>query len=138
MLKRLTKEMESSDKFIQPIFDNQNNEIKFNYDNKFNVKLVLPVDYPFKPPKNLKINGEFVDYLKMWKSSQIYKYFKIECLCCKSIMCVNNWGVFKTIEDIVEEYIKLVRIYTVAKVFEKLEKKKFPEEIIFLICEYLE
>lgn len=136
MLKRITREV-SEDEFSRPVFDKENDVIEFIYDNKINVKMTFPKDYPFRPPRNLQINDKLINYQKLWRSSYIYKYFKIDCLCCKSITCTNNWNVSKKIKDVVEEYLDLTRIYTIAKVLEKLEKKNLPEEVVMLISEYI-
>ena len=77
--------------------------IKF-YPNQLLVNIVLEYsnDYPWKPP-SITINGH--NYLRLliineeWK----LKYIDTRCLCCSSLLCINNWNPHKNICDILIE-----------------------------------
>ena len=66
--------------------------------------------YPFTCPSKLSINGNnlFDFYRSIQNSNKLL--FRSECLCCKSLLCMNNWACNKTIEDIIKE-VKMVITY---------------------------
>jgi ubiquitin-protein ligase len=79
-------------------------------------------DYPFKPPKNIKINyRDYESFLKINSSntmkqvkelySKVYKTDLPECgLCCSSITCQANWTPPVTLLHIVKEIQTLKKI----------------------------
>ncbi len=78
--------------------------------------------YPFKPPKNIKINyRDYNSFLKIYSLNtieqirEVYKkYYKkklIEnCLCCSSISCFANWVPTMKIINVVKEIQTLKKI----------------------------
>jgi hypothetical protein len=74
----------------------------------------LQKDYPFKPPINIKYNGN--DYKRSLsnyseKATKILKrnYF-MECLCCNTLLCGTNWSPACNISHIINEIDKITRI----------------------------
>jgi len=74
----------------------------------------LQKDYPFKPPVNIKYNGD--DYKKSLfnyseKMTKILKrnYF-MECLCCNTLLCGTNWIPTCNISHIINEIDKITKI----------------------------
>jgi ubiquitin-protein ligase len=58
-------------------------------------KFIISSDYPFRPPKLLINYRLYSDYQKFGSSSftdALIKYKGINCLCCESILCSNNWS----------------------------------------------
>ena len=94
--------------------------IKFNKQIKKGKKIIInPIEircdnfYPFRPPYEIKINNkEYVGYVEMSKECKNFYFdrYGIQCLCCSSVICQNNWNVHSTLHDIVDEYIKLKKI----------------------------
>lgn len=58
-------------------------------------KFELCKNYPFRPPQNVWVNGLHYKEIKQQLSPKgvayLKKYNGIECLCCNSILCANNW-----------------------------------------------
>lgn len=68
-------------------------------------------NYPFIPPKSIKINS--IPYLSFLKINSIKtlndikKMYKIDCcLCCSSLCCPDNWSPSITLNHIINEIIK--------------------------------
>ena len=66
-------------------------------------------DYPFKPPKNIKLNFEnyYSSFLKINSQNtmkEVKKYFKMDCLCCGSITCSANWTPSIRLRSIIDEF----------------------------------
>ena len=63
--------------------------------------------YPFLPPY-LQIN--YKSYLHFYKTkneyviNEIEKYIGNKCMCCKSIICHNNWSPTNSLINIIEEH----------------------------------
>lgn len=75
----------------------------------------FPSHYPFRAP-DLFIND--IPYIKMLKIKlKELKEINIECLCCKSVTCTNNWRPSLKVDDIIEEYFKNKKI--INKIIEK-------------------
>jgi len=87
------------------------------------LEFTIPNDYPFKPPIDLKINGENYRYnLKNMpkRIANLYNYpYKLypeditgsniqrkECLCCSTLLCPDNWSPVVSIHDILNEITK--------------------------------
>jgi hypothetical protein len=96
------------------------NQIKVIINNiKFTAK--LPSDYPFRAP-NLFIND--ISYIKILRlKTKDLKDMKIDCLCCKSLTCPNNWAPSKKVNDIIEEF------FDNKKIIKKIIGKWFLTEI---------
>ena len=67
-----------------------------------NIVLNFPDMYPFKPP-SITVNGHnylrLLQIVEQWK----LKYIDSRCLCCSSLLCINNWSPHKTISDLLSE-----------------------------------
>ena len=69
--------------------------------------------YPFYPPKIRINNVEYTDFLKItnpYFSSRLNNIYNIDCLCCNSCTCPNNWGPLVSLNKIIDE-IRLFRRY---------------------------
>ena len=77
-------------------------------------KLFVSQDYPFKMPINVYYNGVefnkyiYGDYLEIKK--YLKKYYHIDCLCCRSLLCGSNWTPMINIAKIINEINDVVRI----------------------------
>jgi len=79
--------------------------------NNFSFK--IPSNYPFHPPK-LNINGifstQFFD-LKTNRFRKVLKYVSgLDCLCCSSYLCGNNWVPSLKMEHVIKQ-IEEYKIY---------------------------
>ena len=84
--------------------------ISFYNINDYNFyELILPINYPFRPPK-LNINyRKYFDYLKinsLYFREALVEYKNIRCFCCKTILCGNNWSPTYKFKDIIDEIVK--------------------------------
>lgn len=63
--------------------------------------------YPFVPP-NLQIN--YKSYFYFYRTTNEYvinaiqQYIGSNCMCCKSIVCPNNWSPANSLTNIIEEH----------------------------------
>tara|TARA_E500000178_G_C17009443_1_gene749775 strand:+ start:63 stop:548 length:486 start_codon:yes stop_codon:yes gene_type:complete len=95
-------------------------------------------NYPFVPPLNIKINNIDIDiyYNNIMKNNNdIFD----KCLCCESLLCINNWAVNKDIENIMEEIIKIIN-YSYLSIYKILLKKifnKYTNESVDYLNNYL-
>ena len=73
--------------------------------------------FPFRPPKNLMVNNIKVEYFRLPINikKKLYKFFKIYCLCCSSILCENNWKISYNFLKIVNEYKKKIYLINYIK-----------------------
>ena len=114
-----------------------------NIFHKDNIYTMCVADYPFKPPKDLKVNGQFVDYAMSSKMYGIFlsNLYKIKCLCCDSILCSNNWNLTTKFSDIINEYIDIKELIFFAETYYKLNKSQnftmIPDEIKYNIFKFL-
>lgn len=79
-------------------------DFKYSKDNKF-YNFQITNNYPFKPPK-IKINNCSTNFAYPFHSHfrcALKKYAGIECFCCESILCSNNWSPQFTIKDIIND-----------------------------------
>ena len=70
------------------------------------LKFIFTKNYPFSPPKLYINNNNYSNMLCLKGDlySQLFKKMDINCLCCNSFFCNNNWSPAKKIIDIIEEY----------------------------------
>ncbi len=100
-------------------------------------------NFPFRPPKNLMVNNIKVEYFRLPLNikNNLYKFFKIYCLCCSSILCENNWKISYNFLKIINEYEFNVQLINYIKNYEIIKKSdlytKIPNEIDFVIMDYL-
>jgi ubiquitin-protein ligase len=91
------KERTGHNKPVINIYDNLNGLI---------YSLILDSNYPFRPPK-IKIN--FTTYYEFLKisflpfSEHLRKIHKINCLCCSTVTCGDNWSPAYTTNHIITE-----------------------------------
>lgn len=107
-LKRIEKESKDWNNFETEITYNETNVVILF--KKINFKVICGEHYPFRAPKVLVKDKEYNIYLNELQYSnslnkQIKKMLNIECLCCESLLCPNNWKPSKKIIDIVRQYL---------------------------------
>lgn len=112
-------------------YDCMNYVIEFkNLKDKNYYKFVITNHYPFKPPK-LYINNRPLDYYYEIKNSKfnecLKKYMGIECFCCETILCSNNWGPQFTINSILDEIDKFrnYRYEIIIRILVGIIKRKY-------------
>lgn len=113
--------------------------LKINIENK-TLNFILSYDYPFKEPV-LYINGNLYRDLLMFNCSELRNYLtinNINCLCCKTLLCRNNWKPGIKLQHIIDEYLLTKKIinYTIKKKYIRAicyNFNIFAEEIIELI-----
>ena len=100
-------------------------------------------DYPFKPPTNLKVNNKDVRYSLMTRNImyESIKFFGINCLCCISVLCANNWLIGIKFTDIINEYERSLKLVKYCDIYRILKNNnifdRIPEELEFYIMGYL-
>jgi ubiquitin-protein ligase len=93
-------------------------------------KFILPITYPFSPPKIL-INDRPYIYTIQMPSTRFTEILKeIEgknCLCCDSQICYSNWGPAITIPRLIKEieYNKNIMKRIVKYILLRTIKKKY-------------
>jgi hypothetical protein len=80
--------------------------------NKYEME--LQSDYPFKPPKNIKYNGNdykrsLFNYPEKFRKILKRNYF-IDCLCCNTLLCGTNWTPACNSSHIINEIDKIIKI----------------------------
>ena len=106
LIKRISKEVEFLKKKYNVLnYSETLKEIIIDIDYE-NIRFVINEHYPFKPPKMYVNNLEYYKLLFELQSSKADKLKELNeiCLCCKSILCPNNWKPAYKIINIVEEY----------------------------------
>jgi len=84
-----------------------------DFDNNLIYSFIIDHSYPFRQPK-VRIN--FRDYYQFLKSNYvpfsefIKKQYKINCLCCSSMTCSDNWTPANTIIKLIQE-IRMFKNY---------------------------
>jgi hypothetical protein len=102
----------------------------------FNIfEFEIPRDYPFVFPI-LKINGQsYSSYLRIDSNilrEKLYKLKKIECLCCHSYACYNNWKPMATLKIVIDEVktIRKLRCDIIKKYYaDKIKQKYLVQDI---------
>ena len=91
---------------------------------------MIPRDYPFSPPK-FKINEmSYCEFYKLHSSrfEKVLQYIKgINCLCCHSYLCKNNWSPGLRLEHLLNEIIeyKKLKYYICLKLLADKIKEKY-------------
>jgi hypothetical protein len=87
--------------------------IKFKMDN---IEIICNDTYPFKAPE-MSIRGvnynEYLARLQSDNDEYIKNKLNIECLCCSSLLCPNNWRPGIKITDVINQYIKFRDLFFV-------------------------
>jgi ubiquitin-protein ligase len=117
------------------IIMNEDGKIIFNIeknenDNKKKIyNFVISNNYPFEPPKVYINNKNYRQFLRCPnKFLKILKYIRgIDCLCCNSCICRNNWSPAMTMKYIIEEitYNKMTKFNIMIKILLDKIKEKF-------------
>ena len=70
----------------------------------FIIEIFLDINiYPFKPPKNVTINGyPYIQYLSIQLLTNVEK----RCMCCHSLLCGDNWQPMTKVKDLLNEIIE--------------------------------
>jgi len=119
----------------------------------------LPNDYPFKPPKELKLNGQNYRFLLKNMPKRVeylyyhpnimyvderctFKHYKIpECICCSSLLCPDNWSPVMRLERIlieINQHNELKRnIMYKLRLKEIFDKSEMPLELFRSIIVFL-
>lgn len=84
--------------------------LKFvNVNDKNHYKFVITSNYPFVPPK-LSINEKPIsfkhNFVNQLFNESLKKYTGIQCFCCETILCSNNWKPGFTIIHIIDDINK--------------------------------
>jgi len=117
--KRITRELEKLDEHCSLIsIDSEVNESS-NFDkhkyivnildskNGLIYSIILSNTYPFKTP-GVQINFRpYQEFLRVGSSEQLKKIHKINCLCCSTITCGNNWSPAFTMNHLIDEIRRL-------------------------------
>lgn len=112
------------------------------YDKKYYyLKIICGNDYPFKPPKLVRINNVKYDG-NFPTNNRINKFlsdkYKIMCLCCNSLMCYDNWSPRFILMDIIKEKIEWEEILELYKKYcLVVDKQLFPEDIDNYLLDFL-
>ena len=77
-----------------------------------NIKFILDSCFPFAPPKVRVNNISYIQFLRAptQRINKLINYFKQDCPCCKTIVCVRNWTPSTRILTIMEEIEKFVQL----------------------------
>lgn len=110
---------------ILATFKRKNNIYTFN----------IPSNYPFTPPR-LTINGQSLSTLYDLKTNRfrhILKYINgMDCFCCNSYLCKNNWGPAITFDKIISqiETFKTIKYRIFLKlILDKIKEKYLNRDI---------
>ena len=134
--KRLIKELNYEDVTCYDM-DYDNNIVNVFYKDRCFISFKIPNYYPFRPIENLMVNNKPVHYYKLGNRHNVRKYFDIQCICCKSLLCYENWKLTNTIKDILDEYDNFKDILNASVLFYYIERKKnLPLDILYVIASY--
>lgn len=106
--------------WLKPNINHQHNDLTtytisfYNkqHNNRY-YEFVLSLDYPFKSPKLIINNKPYSHYLKIQTNqfkNALLKYNFIDCFCCETILCGNNWTPHYQITNILTEVDKFKNI----------------------------
>ena len=85
-------------KYIVNILDSKNGLI---------YSIILSNTYPFKTP-GVQINFRpYQEFLRIGSTEQLKKIHNLNCLCCSTITCGNNWSPAFTMNNLIEEIRRL-------------------------------
>ena len=94
---------------IKTIDNDECNVIINNLFDKKPCEFKIANNHPFKPPK-LFIDKKLINFHHKNTSesfrNSLVKYTGIECFCCETILCSNNWSPQFTLKDIIYDIYK--------------------------------
>jgi len=109
-------------------------EFKNLFDNKY-YKFIVSNNYPFNPPK-IFINGKSIMFFHQVSnvefSRSLKKYTGVECFCCESILCSNNWApsfTFTSILNDINRYKDARRQIIVRIIIDVIKRKYLIDDI---------
>ena len=88
--------------------DLENNYLIIEVLSKYGNKFIFYIDanYPFKNPEKIFLNNNnYLNTLKLIKPFRklLKETSNVECLCCHSLTCQNNWTPCKRLWELVDE-----------------------------------
>jgi len=98
-------------------------------------KFVIDITYPFKPPTIYVDNNPYIHFLNLQSArfNSVLKYLKgVNCLCCHSFSCANNWTpAYKllTIIKEIKEYKKIKYDIATKLIMDKIKDKYLIKDI---------
>jgi len=99
-------------------------------------EFVIPLAYPFVPPKIRFQSRPYIDFLKLNYSASEFQVFRRitnqQCFCCHSLNCGDNWSPSITLEKIIDEirWIKSVKRRMIHKLLaDKIKARYLIEDI---------
>jgi len=121
---------------INLIKENNNDIVILRKKNEY--KFVLDSTYPFNKPKFFYIND--INYTKILRINNkkflIYlkKIYGLDCLCCSSLNCNNNWSPCNRLYHFIEEFNKniLIKKNIYIRYICDLIKKKYNCEFAYI------
>ncbi len=137
-LKRAQKDLDACDYVDEYEYNMEENTVSFQYKNK-NIFMQL-TNFPFKPPY-LEINKKPLVYCPSAFPKRLWdRYMTLhpnKCLCCKSILCDNNWSPACRLGSILTEYNDFTeKLKTIAKIL-VFEHSFLPDDMIREIVSFL-
>jgi ubiquitin-protein ligase len=106
----------------------------YNKENNTIYNFVISKNYPFEPPSVYINNKNYGQFLRCPnKFLKILKYIRgIDCLCCNSCICRNNWSPAMSMKHIIEEigYNKITKFNIMIKILlDKIKQKYLNRDI---------
>lgn len=104
-------------------------EFKNLKDNKY-YKFIISNYYPFNAPK-IYINDKYILFYHQIKNLEfnilLKKYTGIECFCCETILCANNWSPIFTFNHILNDInrYKNARHEIIVRIIVDVIKRKY-------------
>ena len=102
----------------------------------------LAIEYPFKPPTNIKIEGVSIHCLHNLYLKYITPFQKEKrCEFCDSILCPDNWSPCRTIKQCIVKY-RYLQIQVADAIRMNLVSKNdclitLPEDVVPIIYSYI-
>lgn len=147
VLKRIKKEIEELISYnvcvedqveIKNIDDCEYNIIIKNLFDKKNCEFKMYSNHPFKPPK-LVIDNRLISFhhkaASKKFSNDLTKHTGIQCFCCETILCSNNWSPQFTLKDVIYDIYKYrdARHQVVIRTIVDVVKRKYLVDDINII-----
>jgi len=101
-----------------------------NLNNNKYYKFIISNNYPFNPPKIKVNNKSLIFYHKITNEifrDSLKKFTGIQCFCCETILCSNNWSPQFTFNDIIKDinYFTEANRQVVIRVIIDIIKRKY-------------
>ncbi len=137
-LRRAQKDLDACIYVDEYEYNMEDNTVSFQYKNK-NIFMQLN-DFPFRPPK-IQINNTPFSYCPSAYPKRLWgRYMRLypnNCLCCKSIICDNNWSPAFRLGQVLSEYNEFTeKLKTIAKIL-VFEHSFLPDDMIWEIVSFL-